>query len=67
MSLTCPDGNFHDIQINIGGTIQPRGQRTVITVSSRRDLDRQIVKSDSATVFLPSVDDFEIPQHTQVG
>lgn len=67
MSLTCPDGNFHDSQINIGGTIQPRGQRTVLTVSSRRDLDRQIVKSDSATVFLPSVDDFEIPQHTQVG
>ena len=53
-------------EVTFGGEIQPKGCRYEIVCKDKKDLDRQLIKSDSATVILPSID-FEIPPHTQKG
>ena len=66
MTLTCPDCSFRNSDISFGGAIQERGERITLTVTSEEDLNRQLVKSDSATIEIPSIE-FEIPSTTQRG
>ena len=47
-------------------TNSPLMQAPVLLVRSRRDLDRQVIKSDSARLIIPEID-FEIPAGTQRG
>lgn len=67
ISLTCEDCHFRNSEVTFGGAIQKWGERLALTVQSRHDLDRQILKSDSATVLLPNLSDLEIPPTTQQG
>ncbi|GKY97608.1 hypothetical protein MPSEU_000719200 [Mayamaea pseudoterrestris] len=66
MSLTCPDCNFRNSEVNFGGEIQEKGERISLTVSCADDLNRQIIKSDSASLRIPHLE-FEIPPSTQRG
>ena len=66
MTLICPDCSFRNSEISFGGAIQERGERITLTVSSEEDLNRQLVKSDSATILIPSIE-LEIPPTTQRG
>mmetsp|Transcript_37602 Transcript_37602/g.82334 ORF Transcript_37602/g.82334 Transcript_37602/m.82334 type:complete len:560 (+) Transcript_37602:165-1844(+) len=66
MTLTCPDCSFRNSEVTFGGEIQERGQRITLSVTSPDDLNRQLVKSDSATFAIPSIE-FEIPPTTQRG
>ena len=52
--------------VTFGGAIQPTGCVFTLVVRDRRDLDRQVIKSDSAVVKIPEID-FEIPPMTQKG
>lgn len=66
MSFCCENCNFRNSTINFGGEIQKRGERVTLHVTQPSDLDRQIVKSDSATLTIPQLQ-FEIPPRTQQG
>eukprot|EP00934_Nitzschia_sp_Nitz4_P009094 Nitzschia sp. Nitz4//scaffold3_size479765//313073//314488//NITZ4_000129-RA/size479765-processed-gene-1.309-mRNA-1//-1//CDS//3329550845//9084//frame0 len=66
ISLVCPDCNYRNADANFAGEIQPKGISINFTVSTRRDLDRQVVKSDYCTISFPALD-LEIPAATQKG
>lgn len=66
MNLTCDLCGFRNAEVTFGGEIQEKGERLTLTVVSPSDLDRQVIKSDSASLFIPSLD-FEIPPGTQRG
>lgn len=65
-NLSCDDCHFRSSEINFGGEIQTLGERLTLTVQSSDDLNRQVIKSDSATLSLPQLQ-FEIPPGTQRG
>lgn len=52
--------------MNFGGQIQEKGERIEFRVTSADDLNRQIIKSDSASLLIPALQ-FEIPPGTQRG
>jgi zinc finger protein len=52
--------------VNFGGEIQEKGERIEFRVTSVEDLNRQIIKSDSASLLIPALQ-FEIPPGTQRG
>lgn len=66
MNLTCEDCGFRNAEVNFGGEIQEKGERLALTVRNADDLNRQVIKSDSATIIIPALD-FEIPPSTQRG
>ncbi|GAX23299.1 zinc finger protein [Fistulifera solaris] len=66
MNLYCEVCGNRDAQVSFGGSIQDEGQRITLTVRCSEDLNRQIVKSDSATLFFQTLD-LEIPRSTQQG
>lgn len=53
-------------EVTFGGKVQKDGCIFELVLKSRRDLDRQIIKSDSSTLRIPEID-FEIPSKTQKG
>uniref|UniRef100_A0A7S3DST4 Zinc finger ZPR1-type domain-containing protein n=1 Tax=Entomoneis paludosa TaxID=265537 RepID=A0A7S3DST4_9STRA len=66
MTLLCDDCGWRDSQVTASGEIQRQGQILTLTVASPRDLNRQVVKSDAATLSVPQLD-LEIPPSTQRG
>jgi zinc finger protein len=66
MSLSCPDCHFRNSEVNFGGEIQEKGEKITLRVTKAEDMDRQIVKSDSASLLIPQLE-FEIPPTTQRG
>eukprot|EP01056_Protomagalhaensia_sp_Gyna25_P000667 Protomagalhaensia_sp_Gyna_25__666@NODE_1310_length_1957_cov_13_900417_g1045_i0_p1_GENE_NODE_1310_length_1957_cov_13_900417_g1045_i0NODE_1310_length_1957_cov_13_900417_g1045_i0_p1_ORF_typecomplete_len370_score63_01zfZPR1/PF03367_13/3_1e29zfZPR1/PF03367_13/4_6e44HypA/PF01155_19/0_12Rubredoxin_2/PF18073_1/25Rubredoxin_2/PF18073_1/1_2_NODE_1310_length_1957_cov_13_900417_g1045_i02601369 len=50
----------------MAGGIQPMGERLEFRATQKTDLDRQLVKSEFATVLVPTLG-FEIPPQTQKG
>jgi zinc finger protein len=66
MNLFCEVCGYRDAQVSFGGSIQDKGQQITLCVRNFEDLNRQIVKSDSATLFFPTLD-LEIPPSTQQG
>ena len=53
-------------EVTFGGEIQLQGCAYEIECRDRTDLNRQLIKSDSASVRIPALD-FEIPPGTQKG
>ena len=51
-NLTCEDCHFRSSETTFGGEIQERGERWTLQVTSPQDLNRQIIKSDSARLQL---------------
>lgn len=66
-TLTCPDCGFRNSEVSFGGEIQPQGQILTLTIQNSNDLNRQVLKSDSTTLKLPTLNDLEIPSNTQKG
>jgi zinc finger protein len=60
MSFTCDECGFRSSDANFSGTLQERGCRHELSVQHKEDLDRQVIKSDSATIIIPELQ-FEIP------
>lgn len=61
MSLFCEECNFRNSEISFGGEIQVKGERITFTLTSPDDLNRQMVKSDSAILSIPSLE-LEFPK-----
>ncbi|XP_071957495.1 zinc finger protein ZPR1-like [Antedon mediterranea] len=66
MSFECEHCGFKNNEIQPGGMIQDKGVTLKLMVQNERDMNRQVVKSDAATVSIPDLD-FEIPSNTQKG
>lgn len=67
-SFDCHDEECgeHNNEVTFGGEIQLQGCAFTLEVTEQKDLDRQLIKSDSASVLLPGLE-FEIPPNTQKG
>jgi zinc finger protein len=65
-SFSCPHCRYSNNEVSFGGEIQVQGSVVELEVAHPDDLNRQIIKSDTACVRIPEID-FEIPPQTQKG
>lgn len=66
MSFECPHCGYANNEIQSAGRIQDMGCNIKLLVSSPKDLNRQVVKSDSASFTIPELE-FESPAFSQKG
>ena len=65
-SFQCDHCHFTNNSIESANRIQENGVRINLTVETELDLNRELVKSDYATLSIPEID-FEIPPTNQKG
>ncbi|QCD82861.1 zinc finger protein [Vigna unguiculata] len=67
-AFECPHCGERNNEVQFAGEIQPRGCRYTLAIPSGKQkmLNRQVVKSESATIKIPELD-FEIPPEAQRG
>ncbi|KAG2392383.1 hypothetical protein C9374_012635 [Naegleria lovaniensis] len=65
-SFSCPHCGLRNQEVQFGGSYGSYGVTVTLHVEKKEDLNRQIVKSDYATLRIPEID-FEIPENTQKG
>ncbi len=65
-SFVCQDCNHTNNEVTFGGEIQVTGIEYNLNVCYLSDLNRQVIKSDSCSIYIPELD-FEIPPLTQKG
>ncbi|XP_051788222.1 zinc finger protein ZPR1 isoform X2 [Erpetoichthys calabaricus] len=65
-SFTCDQCGWTNSEIQSAGKIQDQGVLYCLHIQSRKDLNREVVKADSATTKIPELD-FEIPAFSQKG
>uniref|UniRef100_A0A8B9FBY2 ZPR1 zinc finger n=1 Tax=Amazona collaria TaxID=241587 RepID=A0A8B9FBY2_9PSIT len=65
-SFTCGSCAWANTEIQSAGRIQEQGVRYTLSVTSRQDMNREVVKTDCATARIPELD-FEIPAFSQKG
>lgn len=68
MAFDCPHCNERNNEVQFAGQLQPKGcsYKLEVTAGDSKILNRQVVKSDSATIKIPELD-FEIPPEAQRG
>ncbi|XP_049634128.1 zinc finger protein ZPR1 [Suncus etruscus] len=65
-SFSCEHCGWSNTEIQSAGKIQDQGVCYTLTVNSQEDMNREVVKTDSATARIPELD-FEIPAFSQKG
>ncbi|XP_053852800.1 zinc finger protein ZPR1 isoform X1 [Vidua macroura] len=65
-SFSCPSCSWSNTEIQAAGRIQEQGVRYTLAVSSRQDMNREVVKTECASARIPELD-FEIPAFSQKG
>uniref|UniRef100_A0A8C6RFP1 Zinc finger protein ZPR1 n=1 Tax=Nannospalax galili TaxID=1026970 RepID=A0A8C6RFP1_NANGA len=65
-SFSCEHCGWSNTEIQSAGKIQDQGVRYTLTVRAQEDMNREVVKTDSATTKIPELD-FEIPAFSQKG
>ncbi|XP_070759207.1 zinc finger protein ZPR1 [Enoplosus armatus] len=65
-SFSCTNCCWSNTEIQSAGRIQDQGICYTLKVKTKQDLNREVVKADSATTRIPELD-FEIPPFTQKG
>ncbi|XP_071842229.1 zinc finger protein ZPR1-like [Apostichopus japonicus] len=65
-SFDCPHCGYKNNEVQPGGAIQDKGIKYTVEIKTEKDMSRQVVKSDSASVVFPELD-FEIPANSQKG
>ncbi|KAJ3299695.1 nucleolar zinc-finger protein [Borealophlyctis nickersoniae] len=66
MAFECPHCGFKNNEIQSATAVAEKGMRQTCRIQAKKDLSRQVVKSESATVRFEELD-FEIPPATQRG
>lgn len=66
MSFSCEHCGLTNNEIQSGGVIQEQGLRVTVNINTERDLSRQVVKSDYATVKIAELE-LEIAPKGQKG
>eukprot|EP00615_Pteridomonas_danica_P018809 CAMPEP_0114381034 /NCGR_PEP_ID=MMETSP0102-20121206/3218_1 /TAXON_ID=38822 ORGANISM="Pteridomonas danica, Strain PT" /NCGR_SAMPLE_ID=MMETSP0102 /ASSEMBLY_ACC=CAM_ASM_000212 /LENGTH=657 /DNA_ID=CAMNT_0001536457 /DNA_START=78 /DNA_END=2052 /DNA_ORIENTATION=+ len=65
-SFECDSCGSCNNEVTFGGEIQEKGVRYELVVLNKLDMNRSVIKADSATVSIPSLE-FEIPARSQKG
>ncbi|XP_023600086.1 zinc finger protein ZPR1 isoform X3 [Myotis lucifugus] len=65
-SFSCEHCGWNNTEVQSAGRIQDQGVRYTLTVRAAEDMNREVVKTDSATTRIPELD-FEIPAFSQKG
>ena len=65
-SFQCDHCHLKNNSIESANKIQSHGIRLKLIVVDEKDMNRELVKSDSASLSIPAID-FEIPANTQKG
>lgn len=65
-SFSCEHCHWSNTEIQSAGEIQEQGVCYTLKIKTKEDLNREVVKADSATTRIPELD-FEIPPFTQKG
>uniref|UniRef100_A0A8C6SI30 ZPR1 zinc finger n=1 Tax=Neogobius melanostomus TaxID=47308 RepID=A0A8C6SI30_9GOBI len=65
-SFSCDHCHWSNTEIQSAGEIQEQGICYTLKIKTKQDLNREVVKADSATTRIPELD-FEIPPFTQKG
>lgn len=66
MSFECEHCGLKNNEVQSGDKIQEKGTLIECLISNALDLNRQVIKSDYATVKIPEID-FEIPPQSKRG
>lgn len=66
MSFYCDHCKYRSTQVQYGGKIQPKGCTCTLNVKGIKDVNRQVIKSDFATIKIPHLQ-FEIPPESRQG
>ncbi|KAF2900788.1 hypothetical protein ILUMI_05388 [Ignelater luminosus] len=66
MSFSCEECGYENNEIQSGGKIADKGVEITLKVNSQHDINRQVVKSDYASIKIVELD-FEIPSKSQKG
>jgi len=56
MSTTCDECGYRSSELKAGGSISDKGRRICLLVKSLKDLTRDVIKSDTASVVIPEID-----------
>ncbi|BBN05014.1 zinc finger protein [Marchantia polymorpha subsp. ruderalis] len=56
MASTCESCGYRNSELKPGGSIPKKGKKITLQVKSKRDLSRDVIKSDSAMVIVPEVE-----------
>lgn len=56
MATTCDACGWRDAEVKSGGAMQPRGVRFTVRIDERDDLNRMVLRSETAGVLLPELD-----------
>lgn len=66
MSFNCEHCGFQNNEIQPGGEMAPKGIRISVKITTLKDLNRRVVKSDFSSVRIEELD-FDIPAQSQKG
>jgi zinc finger protein len=66
MAFECPHCGFKNNEIQSASVIAPQGQTQILSIHNTRDLSRQVVKAESASIIFKEIE-FEIPPSSQRG
>lgn len=66
MSFTCDHCGYQNNEIQSASIVPEEGVKVTLTVLTKDDLNRQLVKSDYTSIKIPEVN-FEIPSKSQKG
>lgn len=60
VSFTCPHCHYRNNEVQNAGTLAEFGCKITLTVTTKEDLNRDIVKGEFATTFIPELQ-LEVP------
>jgi len=66
MAFRCPSCNHSSSEVQSADEIKPFGLHCILNVEGPEDMNRQVIKSNYATLSLPDME-FEIPPQTRPG
>ncbi|CAO2820018.1 unnamed protein product [Amaranthus hypochondriacus] len=56
MASTCDACGYRNSELKPGGSISEKAKRTTVIIKNVKDLSRDVIKSDSASVKIPEID-----------
>ena len=55
MAFNCPQCSYHNVEVMVGGGSSPMGRKITLLCDSNNDLNREVLKSETASVEFPEL------------
>ena len=56
MSFNCENCSYHNGEVMVGGAVSPHARKITCKVDSAKDLERELLKSETAAIRIPECD-----------